>query len=405
MSENTIKSSDVDVERLQNELDILKHRIVNESRRERAIFNILDDIREKEAALKESERRYRSYIDQSADGVCSCTKNGEITFLNPVAQKVFEKSSENPVGKSIFSFFQNNERACTKEDFLRCASSNAEHVLQLKSDPERFFDIRVIDIDNENLLVTFRDITSRIRSQQHIEELNELRNRFIQIVSHQLRTPLNAIRWNLESILRGDLGNLPEAQRVFLRVTYQANLSVINRIRDLLTVMDIEEGRVSIKREMTSLTSLIQSVVTDLHGFIEAKEISLEEKIAEDVPSLSIDSMRIHNVLEALVQNAIDYTPEKGHVSVSVVLKGNRVRCEVADNGIGIPEADKSRVFMKFFRATNASTAKTDSSGLGLAIASFFVKAHGGTMGFESTEGKGSTFWFELPINNNIGGI
>ncbi|MFC1789375.1 sensor histidine kinase [Patescibacteria group bacterium] len=233
---------------------------------------------------------------------------------------------------------------------------------------------------------------------EHLAEANRLKSEFVSIVSHQLRSPLTNLRWAIDFLLSGDVGDKKTDYFEILKENAHRMSALID---DLLIVSRLEQSRLPMKKTEISLENLVKEVIDDSNIFAEASHIKIDFQSEENLPKIFIDSSQIKLTIENLLNNAIRYTKDKGRVSIKMSKKNKVLKIEIKDNGVGVPEQDKKFLFQKFFRAQNVLRYQTQGSGLGLYIAKAIVNNAKGKIGFVSEEGKGSTFWFTLPITNN----
>jgi signal transduction histidine kinase len=252
---------------------------------------------------------------------------------------------------------------------------------------------------NRTLQARVDHATSRLRvANRHLKELDRAKDEFISMASHQLRTPLTTIKGYLSMMLEGDAGSLTPAQQEFVNYAYSSSERMVNLISDLLNVSRLSAGRFLIQTKPTDMVEMITDEVRQLMTHATSKGIKLIFDPPKDpLPPAEIDDNKTRQVVMNFIDNAIYYT-NKGEVRVVLEQSGDRVRLEVHDSGIGVPEAAKKKLFGKFFRADNAQTIRPDGTGLGLYLAKRVVEDQGGTILFNSIEGKGSTFGFELPF-------
>lgn len=231
-----------------------------------------------------------------------------------------------------------------------------------------------------------------------LAEVNQMKSEFVSIVSHQLRTPLSSLKWSLNLLMKGKLDKIDNKQEEYLEIIKQSNERMIKLVNDLLDVSRIEQGRLGLRPEKISLSNLVKDLISEMTPLAQANNVLLEMEIDDNLPEVLADPGRLRLAIGNLLDNAIKYIKEKGRVKIKLNKRNNQVKCQIEDNGVGIPENQKNQVFQKFFRSENIMKHQIKGTGLGLFIAKAIIETSGGKIGFISQEGIGSTFWFTLPI-------
>jgi len=235
-------------------------------------------------------------------------------------------------------------------------------------------------------------------SFENLVEASRMKTEFINIVSHQLRTPLSSLRWAIELLISGNLGKVGEGQEEYFRIIKENISRINNLISELLTISRIESARFPLREEFFSLVEVVKELIAEFEPFAKASNVEIKFNFEEKLPKAFADREKIKRTIENLLDNAIRYIGDKGKVEIKVLKKNKFIYFEIKDNGVGIPKKDQKYIFEKFFRSENALRYQTQGSGLGLYIARAIIEKSGGRIGFQSKEGKGTTFWFILPI-------
>jgi signal transduction histidine kinase len=252
------------------------------------------------------------------------------------------------------------------------------------------FTAPVIGHDNEYLgrVWTLRDVTE----ERH---LDRLRDALIATVSHELRTPLTSIIGYLELVGTGaDPLNAEDAG--YIEVVGRNAVRLQRMVEDLLFLAQLDAGSFSLDLGEADLVELAGEAIQAARPAAEAKNLTLT--LEHDEPTIvSADANRIGQALDNLISNAIKFTPKGGKVHVLIENRDSTYTLQITDTGYGIPSSEQQRLFERFFRSTTASANNVPGTGLGLTIAKTIIERHGGSIGFESTEGKGTTFTISLP--------
>lgn len=252
---------------------------------------------------------------------------------------------------------------------------------------------------NDTLEQRVAAATKELRaSNSQLQRLDEAKDEFISMASHQLRTPLTSIKGYLSMIIEGDVGPVTKEQKKLLNEAFTSSERMVRLIGDFLNVSRLQTGKFVVEKHPVDIDKLVQREIDGLRQNATSRDITFDYKVTGDIPILNIDESKIQQVVMNFADNAMYYSKVGGKVQVTLQWVGNFVEFKVIDSGIGVPEKEQSHLFNKFFRATNARRARPDGTGVGLFLAKKVITEHGGTILFESKEGKGSTFGFRLPV-------
>jgi PAS domain S-box-containing protein len=271
------------------------------------------------------------------------------------------------------------------EHRLRKADGSYAHVRN------RAYVLRGDSGEAERIIGSCLDITESKR-------LDRAKDDFISLVSHQLRTPLTVIRLYGNMLTDGMAGELAETQHQYASNMTNASIRLIKLVSDILNISRLELERLKIDPVDTDVNALIKQHLAELSPIADQRHIFISFTPDKDLPAIPMDATIFGEIFSNLVGNALRYSPEgTGRITVRFRKVRQGYRLTVADNGIGIPRDAQEHIFERFYRADNAGKVDGEGSGLGLYLVKLFSEAAGGTIGFTSTEGKGTSFTVQFP--------
>jgi hypothetical protein len=389
-------------------------------------FRNITERKRVEEQLRASEERLRFMAESMPQMIFTVAPDGQLTYFNPQWQQYtgipVEELKRNPQARRdmVHPDDLQGARDIWKNAFETGSPLEYEYRLRRKDGEYRWFISRVVPMKNDmgdivmwiGSSTDIHDMKQATERRHELEvrtaalteqraqlmALNQAKDEFISLASHQLRTPATGVKQYLGMLLQGYAGEITDDQRAFLQTAYESNERQIMIVNDLLQVARIDAGKVTLRPVKTDIVRLVKSVVNEQASrFAERRQKLVLRTVADDL-TVHVDADRIRMVLDNIVDNASKYTEHGKAITITVRAKGKRALIAVADQGVGMADEDIDKIFQKFSRLENPQAKGVEGSGLGLYWAKKIIDLHGGDIVVRSQVGKGTTFTISLPL-------
>lgn len=351
------------------------------------------------------KKRAEAIVKSMRDGILVINELNEVILINSVSEELFGVSEKSIIGKNITEIADYNKLIKNISKDLEITENpdtqnkkNGNFLRISYKEKEEYYLKEIVKVYDEDSM-TFLGSIILLKNITGFKELDEIKSGFVSTVSHELRTPLSAMSMTLRLLLDKRIGEVNEEQSRLLNAMKDEVKRLLKIVNELLDLSKIESGSDVLKYSNISVDDIIDAAVTPLLMQFEQKKINFNINKEKNIPVIKADANKIAWVLINLLSNAIRYTPENGIISVSASKKENEVIFCVKDNGKGIEPNNLNKIFNKFVQLDKLNIENNKSGvGLGLAISKEFVNAHDGRIWVESKKGKGTSFFFTIPI-------
>lgn len=342
--------------------------------------------------ITEVRNYLQAILDNTVNGILMIGAGDRVVYANPVAASLLALGQDftNRKYVEIVSVYD----LLAMIDAARATRRSVRDSLVLHALGARMLEVNVVPIDasdpaRPDILVVMNDITE-------MKHLEQVRKDFVANVSHELKTPVASISGFAETLL-AEGGHNPATVTEFARIIYQESQRLARMISDLLELSKLEADAFKLELETIDMDKLVEEAVNRMSTSAGFKDIEVDYRHPGHPLLLTSDPDMLDMIVTNLLDNAVNYSPEGGHITISLQDQGDRVMLSVQDNGIGIPARDLTRIFERFYRVDKARSRKTGGTGLGLSIVKHGVENLQGQVTVESVEGGGSTFYVHLP--------
>ncbi len=369
---------------------------------ERGLNEMSLKLRDNLAQIVAEKEKADSILRSMIEGVLVLDTKGRVLLMNQRARAMFHvPNGLNVHGASVLEITRHPEVHKILEELSIFDFSVRPYSKEVELDDERWFRVNAARLsetgeDFQGSILVFHDITD-------VKRLESMRSDFVANVSHELRTPLTAIRGYVETLLHTPPSD-PKDNRQFLEIIDRHSERLSRLTEDLLTLSDLESGKIQLSLQPLDVSQLIQRVLEVFWDRAARKEIKLAQRVEPNLPKLIGDLDRLQQLFINLVDNALKYTPNGGQVTLTAASipspNGSSSQIEIAvnDTGMGIPEKDLPRITERFYRVDKGRSRDLGGTGLGLAIVKHIVQAHKGDLTIESALKKGTTVRVRLPV-------
>ncbi len=373
-----------------------------------SLYELIFDQAEQLGAMLRGEiiqkANLQAIVESIADGIIVADNQSMIEMANTPASSILDIPHEQLMGKQINELL--GVYGHFGESWIETIADWAAHSERVEQwtyltdqlhIEDKFISVHLSPVLSDGhffgTVSIFRDITKEV-------EVDRLKSEFVSTVSHELRTPMTSIKGYADLMLMGAAGSLTDPQVRYMQVIKNNADRLHMLVNDLLNISRIETGKTTLDLRPLDIPQIINQVLEHVHGRIqhENKQLHIQQEIAPSLPLVNADHTRVTQILTNLLDNAFNYTPEDGNITIQVTATNKHVFINISDTGIGISKENQSKIFDRFFRSDNPDVQKVPGTGLGLAIVKSLIEMHGGHLQLESEMGKGSTFTFNLPI-------
>jgi PAS domain S-box-containing protein len=356
-----------------------------------------------EQALRHSEQRTRSILDNMLAGLITIDGDAKIESVNRAAEAIFGYASAELVGRSLGMLVPEtvgDRAAYLRTAFPRAIGRITEWQGQRKNGDVFPFELSMFEFTTGTGTRFFGGSVRDVSERHAVEKLKQ---EFVSTVSHELRTPLTSIRGSLSLLGGGVLGDLSDEAREMVTIAERNCVRLIALVNDILDLERLEHGRLHMDIEAAPLRDVVARAREAVQAFADDRQVTLEMDPTPIV--VQGDAGRLVQVLVNLVSNAVKFSAPGGSVRVAVEEAGDKARIAVIDHGRGVPASHRAAIFERFRQVESSDSREKGGTGLGLAICKAIVEQHGGEIGVDSEEGKGSTFWFTIPSAPAVDGF
>jgi two-component system phosphate regulon sensor histidine kinase PhoR len=351
--------------------------------------------RELEERLREAEFSVQAVFGAMLDGLVVVDDRRRVRLMNRAFRHMFGRETAEP-GEPLLEVIRHASIDRLVVEALRANEPRRESIQMSRGLSEgREMEVSAVPLGensapNEGAVVLFHDVTQ-------LRQVEEIRRDFVANVSHELRTPLSIFRGYLETLL--DDPHQPPGELLRILEVMERHSDRLNAlVEDVLSLARLESPTAELDLSEISLPDFLGEILRDWEKRLAAKQLKSRLDLPPDLPKLEADESRLQEIIYNLLDNAVKYSPAGSLISLHAAVIGDRMRISVADQGIGIREADLPRIFERFYRADKARSRELGGTGLGLSIVKHIAQLHGGTAEAESEPGKGTTISVLLPV-------